>query len=53
MPNSDLVLRIPHTLGGAEAKLRIDSAAAEVKAHYWHYLDASDFEWDANRLSSG
>jgi hypothetical protein len=37
MPDSDLVLRIPHTLSGADAKRRIDSAAAEVKAHYWHY----------------
>jgi hypothetical protein len=51
MADSDLVLRIPHTLSGAEARRRIDSAAAEVKARYWQYLDASDFEWDVNRLS--
>jgi hypothetical protein len=50
-PDNDLVLRIPHTLGGGEAKRRIAGAAAEVKARYWQYLDASDFEWDANRLS--
>jgi hypothetical protein len=51
MPDNDLVLRIPHILGAAEARRRIDSAAAEVKARYWQYLDASDFEWDVNRLS--
>jgi len=51
MHDNDLVLRIPHSLGGAEAKRRLDSAAAEVKARYWQYLDASDFEWDANQLS--
>jgi (p)ppGpp synthase/HD superfamily hydrolase len=51
MPDNDLVLRIPHTLGSAEAKRRIAGAAAGVKARYWHYLEASDFEWDANRLS--
>ena len=51
MPANDLVLRIPRVLGTAEAKRRIADAAAEVKARYWHYLYASDFEWDANRLS--
>jgi hypothetical protein len=51
MPNNNLVLRIPHTLGSAEAKRRIAGAAAEVKARYWQYLYSSDFEWDANRLS--
>ena len=51
MADSDLVLRNPHTLGSAEAKRRIAGAAAEVKARYWQYLYASDFEWDVNRLS--
>jgi hypothetical protein len=51
MADSDLVLRISHTLGSAEAKRRVAGAAAEVKARYWQYLYASDFEWDVNRLS--
>jgi hypothetical protein len=51
MPDNDLVLRIPHSLGSAEAKRRIAGAAAEVKAGYWQYLATSDFEWDGNRLS--
>jgi hypothetical protein len=51
MHDNDLVLRIPHILGSAEAKRRVAAAAAEVKAHYWQYLGASDFEWDGNRLS--
>jgi hypothetical protein len=33
-PDNDLVLRIPHTVGSAEAKRRIAGAAAEVKARY-------------------
>jgi hypothetical protein len=51
MPDNDLVLRISHTLGTTQAKRRIAGAAAEVKARHWQYLYASDFEWDANRLS--
>jgi hypothetical protein len=51
MPDNDLVLRIPHSLGSAEAKRRIAGAAPEVKARHWQYLAASDFEWDGNRLS--
>ena len=51
MPDNDLVLFIPHTLGSAEAKRRIAGAAAGVKARYWQYLDAPEFEWDANRLN--
>jgi hypothetical protein len=31
MPDNDLVLRLSHNLGSAEAKRRIAGAAAEVK----------------------
>jgi hypothetical protein len=51
MPANELALRIPHTLGSAEAKRRIAGAAAEVKAGYWQYLAVSDFEWDGNLLN--
>jgi hypothetical protein len=50
MSDNDLVLNISQNLGSAEAKRRIAGAAAEAKVRYWHYLDASDFEWHANRL---
>jgi hypothetical protein len=51
MADSNLVLRIPHTLGSAEAKRRIAGAAAEVKARHWQYLYASESAWDVNRLN--
>jgi hypothetical protein len=51
MSDNDLVLRIPHSLGAAEAKKRIASGVAAAKADYGNYLSASEIEWDANRMT--
>jgi hypothetical protein len=52
MPDNDLVIRVPHSLGRAKAKRRMAEAAASVKAGYWPYLAASDdLEWRDDQLS--
>jgi hypothetical protein len=51
MPDNNLFLRVPHTLGRAEAKRRIGTAATEAKARPWQYLHASDLDWHAYRLN--
>jgi hypothetical protein len=51
MPDNDLVLRIPHNLGAAEAKRRIASGVDTAKSQYGQYLRTADTEWDANRMS--
>jgi hypothetical protein len=51
MSNSDLVLRIPHSLGADEAKRRIASGVVAAKAQYPKFLSASEIEWEANRLN--
>ena len=50
MATNDLVLRVPHSLGAAEAQRRIASGVAGATADYGRYLHASKLEWQANRL---
>jgi len=51
MPDNDLVLRIPHSLGAAEAKRRIASGVHTAKSQYGRFLRDADAEWDANRMN--
>jgi hypothetical protein len=51
MADNDLVLRIPHSLGAAEAKKRIAQGVAKVNGQYVQILHASELAWDANRLN--
>ena len=51
MTDNDLVLRIPHSLGAAEAKRRIASGVDTAKRQYGRFLRDADAEWDANRLN--
>ena len=50
MATNDLVLRVPHSLGAAEAQRRIASGVAGATADYGRYLHASKLDWQANRL---
>jgi hypothetical protein len=51
MSNNELVLRIPHTLGAAEAKTRIARGVASAKEDYGNYLKTSELAWEGNRLT--
>jgi hypothetical protein len=49
--SNDLVLRLPHSLGAAEAKRRIASGVASAKSEYGAFLSASEVAWEENRMS--
>lgn len=51
MSDDDLTLRIPHTLGVAEAKRRIESSGASMQAQYGKFLKDIEFEWVENRMT--
>jgi hypothetical protein len=51
MTDNDLVLRIPHSLGAAEAKKRIAVGVASAKSKYAEYFKTSETEWDGNRMT--
>jgi hypothetical protein len=51
MSDNDLVLRIPHNLGAAEAKRRIGSGVDAARSQYGRFLRDADVEWDANRMN--
>ena len=51
MGDKDLVLRIPHSLGSAEAKRRIASGVASANSQYASYLSVSEIAWDENRMN--
>ncbi len=49
--DDELVLRIPHTLGAAEAQRRIAGGIDAAKAQYGQLLHAADTHWDASRMA--
>ena len=51
MSDNDLVLRVPHSLGAAEAKKRIASGVSAATAQYGNYLQTSEMEWQGNEMS--
>jgi hypothetical protein len=51
MSDNDLVLRIPHSLGAAEARRRIASGVSDATSRYGNYLKASEVDWDENRMT--
>jgi putative polyhydroxyalkanoic acid system protein len=51
MSDNDLVLRIPHTLGAAEAKKRIADGVSAAKAQYGNYFKTSEIAWEGNRMT--
>jgi hypothetical protein len=51
MSENELVLRIPHSLGAAEAKRRIANGEAAAQAQYGQYLRGLEMQWEGNRLS--
>jgi hypothetical protein len=51
MSDNDLVLRIPHSLGAAEAKRRIASGVDTARSQYGRFLRTADIEWDANHMN--
>jgi hypothetical protein len=48
---NELVLRIPHSLGAADAQKRIASGIASAKAQYGGFVKTADTEWDGNRMT--
>ena len=51
MSDNDLVLRIPHALGAAEAQRRIAGGVASAKAQYGAYLKDAQTDWEGNRMN--
>ena len=51
MIDKELVLRIPHELGAAEAQRRIAGGIDAAKAQYGHLLGAAETTWAANRMT--
>ena len=51
MSENDLVLRIPHALGAAEAQRRLAGGVASAKTQYPAILGAAETEWKENRLT--
>jgi hypothetical protein len=51
MSDNDLVLRIPHSVGAAEARRRIASGASDAMAKYRNYFKTSDVDWVGNRMT--
>jgi hypothetical protein len=51
MSDDDLVLRIPHSLGAAEAKRRIAAGVDTARGQYGRFLRTADTDWDANRMN--
>src|SRR5947209_721477 len=49
--NRDLVFRVPHSLGAAEAQKRIANGVAGAKEQYGGFLKAADTQWEGNRMS--
>jgi hypothetical protein len=51
MMENDLVLRIPHALGAAEAKRRIAGGVDTARAQYASMLKGSEADWSGNRMT--
>lgn len=51
MSDNDVVLRIPHALGAAEAKRRIASGVSDAKAQYSAFLKNAETEWSGDRMN--
>ena len=51
MNDNDLVLRIPHSLGAAEAQKRIAGGVSSAKAQYGAYLKDAETTWDGDRMN--
>ena len=51
MIDNELVFRIPHTLGAAEARRRIAGGIETAKAQYGQLLRAAETDWTANRMN--
>jgi hypothetical protein len=50
MNDNELVLRIPHKLGAAEARKRIESGLASAKSQFASYFKIAELTWIDNRL---
>jgi hypothetical protein len=51
MVDNELVLRMPHSLGEAEAKSLIASGVSAATTRYGSYFKASETEWNGSRLT--
>ena len=51
MADNDLVVRISHSLGAAEARRRIAGSVDALQREYATFLRTVETKWDANRLS--
>ena len=49
--DNDITVRIPHSLGAAEAKRRIASGVASAQAQFGQVLKIADADWEADRLN--
>ncbi len=50
MNDKELVLRIPHGLGAAEAKKRIESGVSATRTQYGGFIEITELAWVENRL---
>ena len=46
MPDNDITVRVPHSLGAAEAKRRIVGGVASARAQFGQVLKIADAEWE-------
>lgn len=46
-----LVISIPHRLGRAEAKRRLDSGVSRLRPELARYVNALDLDWQGDRLN--
>jgi len=51
MIDKELVVRIPHELGAAEAQRRLSGGLDAAIAQYGRFLGATEAKWAANRLN--
>ena len=51
MTDNELVLRIPHSLGAAEAQRRIASGIDAAKSQYGPFLRGAETTWNENRMN--
>jgi hypothetical protein len=51
MLNDEIVLRMPHSLGAAEAKRRIAGGVESARAQYGQFLHVNELAWEGQRLS--
>lgn len=51
MIDNELVLRIPHSLGAAEAQRRIAGGIETAKAQYGQFLRTAETDWTESRMN--